>query len=193
MSSARIVQLKKDVLQEQMVNLVGDLGDPNPYLIDLRSKRILVLGDCERIRAKVTTRDRVELFVDLLCEGGRGSAERTPFDVLVEILKESVHAHVAEKLLKALERAMQEDEKIQGRSETSNRTNQSLQCTKQPLKVSIKDKMLGPKRVHCFICSQSSQGLSLRHESAITCTRIQPPCLCIGSYNCCSSRNEVTR
>ena len=108
-SSTRLPELKRNVLQGEMVNLVGDLGDPDRYLIYLRAKKILNLDDCERIRAKVTTRDRVELFVDLLCEGGRGNAERTPFDVLVEILEESVHAHVAEKLLKALDRAVRED------------------------------------------------------------------------------------
>ena len=113
-SKERVRALQGDVLLTQMDRLVR-MGDPNRYLIDLRAAKILDRDDCERIRAKVTTKDRVELLVDFLREEGRGTAERTPFEVLVEVvMKEGVHSGVVDKLMAALEKAIKEEERVQG-------------------------------------------------------------------------------
>ena len=52
-------ELKKKVLIDRVDYLSGELGDPGRYLPALRAKGVLSLEDCEKIKAKVTSREKV--------------------------------------------------------------------------------------------------------------------------------------
>ena len=110
--------LKAKVLAEQVGYLSEELGDPGRYFPFLKSKGILDTDDCDRIRAKETSRERVEKFVDLVHK--RESSRGDPaFDVLVDALKrQKVQAHIARVLQRAFARKKGEEERIKGESLT---------------------------------------------------------------------------
>ena len=52
-------ELKSEVLQERMDYLCNQLGDPRRYFPALRSKGVLTYDDCERVKSKVTSTEKV--------------------------------------------------------------------------------------------------------------------------------------
>ena len=114
LTSSEVKKLKKDVLQDHVATLSNDMGSPERYFPQFRSARLLDRFDCEKIRHKVTTQDKVQEFVDIISEGRERDGE-TPFDMLVDILnKEGVHSSVARGLQKALAKAKEEEKQKKG-------------------------------------------------------------------------------
>lgn len=110
LSETKVKQLKKQVLETHVQALCEDMGNPERYFPQLRSAGVLDKDDCETIRHEVTTRRKVERFVDILCEGRQGRDGTPVFDVLVEVLnREGVHSSVARGMQKSLARAKVEE------------------------------------------------------------------------------------
>ena len=57
-------ELKSEVLRERIDYLCEELGDPGRYYPALRSKGVLTLDDCERVKSKVTSREKVSESVN---------------------------------------------------------------------------------------------------------------------------------
>lgn len=53
-------ELKQQVLISRLDYLSGELGDPGRYYPALRAKGVLSHEDCEKIKAKVTSREKVK-------------------------------------------------------------------------------------------------------------------------------------
>lgn len=53
-------ELKQQVLIDRLDYLSAELGDPGRYYPALRAKGVLSHEDCERIKAKVTSREKVK-------------------------------------------------------------------------------------------------------------------------------------
>ena len=59
-------ELKAQVLIDRIDYLSGELGDPGRYYPALRAKRVLSQEDCERVKAKVTSREKVRVCTLIL-------------------------------------------------------------------------------------------------------------------------------
>ena len=94
-------ELKKKVLKSQLPYLIQNLGDPSRYIPYMIANDVLDQSDKERIRAKVTSKEKAELFIDLLREREGASA----FDEFVQaLLEERVQSHIARRLQEELAR-----------------------------------------------------------------------------------------
>ncbi|XP_065918124.1 uncharacterized protein [Dysidea avara] len=92
---------KRKVLKSQLPYLIQNLGDPSRYIPYMIANDVLDKSDKERIRAKVTSKEKAELFIDLLREREGASA----FDEFVQaLLEERVQSHIARRLQEALAR-----------------------------------------------------------------------------------------
>lgn len=115
LSDTKVNQLKRQVLETHVQAFCEDMGNPERYFPQLRSAGLLDKEDCETVRHEVTTRRKVEKFVDILCEGRQGRDETPAFDVLVEVLnREGVHSSVARGMQRSLARAKQEEISLMG-------------------------------------------------------------------------------
>ena len=115
LSETKVKQLKKQVLETQVQAFCEDMGNPERYFPQLRSAGVLDKDDCEVIRHEVTTKRKVEKFVDILCEGRQGRDGTPAFDVLVDVLnREGVHSSVARGMQKSLARAKEEEISMMG-------------------------------------------------------------------------------
>lgn len=100
-----------------MSYLCEELGDPGRYFPYLRSKGVLDNGDCEMIRAEVTSQAKTEKFVEMISKGRQSGRGEHPFDVLVDALKKQrVQAHIARQLQKALAKLKSDKEREKGMS-----------------------------------------------------------------------------
>jgi len=94
-------ELKKKVLKSQLPYLIQNLGDPSRYIPYMIANDVLDQSDKERIRAAVTSKEKAELFIDLLREREGASA----FDEFVQaLLEERVQSHIARRLQEELAR-----------------------------------------------------------------------------------------
>lgn len=101
--------LKRKVLKDKLV-MLADNFSPQRYLPALRSRGILGRQDCEVISSEVTTRGKVEKFVDIIYQWNwRQGGGKHAFDVLVEVMREGVHTYAAGQLQQALKRAIHID------------------------------------------------------------------------------------
>lgn len=108
LTDAKVRELKKQAILDQVELLSNDLGNPERYFPQLRSAGLLDRFDCETIRHQVTGREKVVKFVDIITEGRGGEDATPPFDLFVDILnQEGVHTSVARGLQRALARAKQ--------------------------------------------------------------------------------------
>lgn len=116
LSEDQLKSLKAKVLAEQVHYLSEELGDPGRYFPFLKSKGLLDTEDCDRIRAKETSKERVDTFVELVHK--RESSRGEPaFDVLVDALKrQKVQAHIARVLQRAFARRKGEEERKKSES-----------------------------------------------------------------------------
>lgn len=97
----KIKAIKLDVLEKQRYYLGKSLGDPSRYYPFLRSKGIIDANSVQRINAKVTNADKVELLIDELLNYKEGRCQEHPLDILVDgIYREGVQNHIARVLLK---------------------------------------------------------------------------------------------
>ena len=55
-------ELKNQVLIDRVDYLSGEIGDPGRYFPALRAKGVLSPEDCEKIKAKVTSREKVNMI-----------------------------------------------------------------------------------------------------------------------------------
>ena len=125
-------ELKKQVLIDRVDYLSGEIGDPGRYFPALRAKGVLSPEDCEKIKAKVTSREKVKIIPCSDDEVGRyglyftlqvyemielihkrhSEKDGHAMDVLMEALrKQRVQAHIARELQRALARAIKEQKK----------------------------------------------------------------------------------
>lgn len=114
LDEGQLKTLKEEVLYGQIHYLSEELGDPGRYFPFLKSKGVLDNEDCDRIRAKDTSRTKVEEFVERLYK--RQSSRGDPaFDVLVDALKkQKVQAHIARALQRAFAKRKTEEERRKG-------------------------------------------------------------------------------
>lgn len=66
--------MKKQVLVNRLEYLSDELGDPGRYFPALRAKGILSPEDCEKIKAKVTNRERVKRLHKIVSFGKKSEA-----------------------------------------------------------------------------------------------------------------------
>ena len=105
LSDDELRKIKRKVLAEQRDYLTVELGDPSRYLPFLRSRGVLEQSDCERIRAPVTSQDKVEELLTVL-ETKTNPRDRDAFDVFVEALRDKkVQVHIARTLNRSFVKA----------------------------------------------------------------------------------------
>lgn len=115
LSDGDLKRLKAEVLRDQLYYLTEELGDPSRYFPFLKSRHVLEANDCDRIRGRVTARERTEEFVETLGRHKEGARGEAAFDAFVEALKrQKVQAHIARTLQKAFAKKKAEAEKRKG-------------------------------------------------------------------------------
>ena len=94
-------ELKSEVFYDQIGYLSGELGDPERYFPSLKAEGVLDETDCEIIRSKVTSREKVDAFVETVYKRESSTGEPA-FDVFVELLlSQVVQAYIARALQQA--------------------------------------------------------------------------------------------
>ena len=105
----QIKKIKLKVLEEQRHYLSKRL-DPNRYNIFLKTKGILDIFSIQKINAKVTDPEKVDLLIDEMVSHIEGRHGEPPLDLLVEaIYSEGMQNHIARVLLKAFLRECAEE------------------------------------------------------------------------------------
>lgn len=105
----QIKKIKLKVLEDQRHYLSKHL-DSNRYNIFLKTKGILDIDSIQKINAKVTDRDKVDMLIDVMVSHKEGRRGESPLDFLVEaIYNEGVQNHIARVLLKAFLRQCVEE------------------------------------------------------------------------------------
>ena len=98
---SKIKNIKVKVLVDQGDYLCKYLGDPSRYYPFLRAKGIIDAASVQKMNAKVTNSEKVQLLIDeLLSHESR--FQESPLDILVDgIYREGMQNHIARVLLKA--------------------------------------------------------------------------------------------
>ena len=116
-------ELKADVFYNQIGYLSDELGDPERYFPSLKARGILDETDCETIRSRVTSREKVDTFVEIVHK--RESSTGDPaLDVFVDLLlSQVVQAHIARALQQAFANRKRS---VEGRGQLNKSSSKSL-------------------------------------------------------------------
>ena len=154
MDDEDVKALKAEVFYNQIGYLSEELGDPERYYPSLKARGILDETDCETIRSKVTSREKVDTFVEIVHK--RESSTGDPaLDVFVDLLlSQVVQAHIARALLQAL---------AQREPELKSRGRLSRSGSKSMTELSSSERCLGPEALMeaaTVDCRESSTALT---------------------------------